>query len=392
MSDWPLVNLGEVVRHRSEFFAIDDSRTYQRCRVQLHAQGIVLRDEVQGFAIKTKEQQACKTGELLVAEIDAKVGGYGIVPQELDGAIVSSHYFLFEVNGNRLDEQFLEYYIRTPAFRDQVSAQGSTNYAAIRPAHVLGYQIPLPPLAEQRRIVARIAAVENKIGEAQQLRRLAVQETATLRSNAAREFFKTRPDWHVVPLHEVCTAIIDCLHSNPIYSDGGIATVRSPDVGWGTLLLETARRTSQAEYERRTSRGVPAQDDIILVREGGGTGKAAIVRAGEVFSLGQRVMMLRPDRQKVLPKFLLYQWLAPLVYVDQITDRMKGSASPHLNIGALRQFTIQLPPLSEQARLVEHLDRFHSAVDHVCTIQAKTAAEIDAMLPAILDRAFRGEL
>src|SRR3990170_6437773 len=87
----------------------------------------------------TGEQQAVLAGDLLVTEIDAKVGGFGIVPAELDGAIVSSHYFLYQIDGNQLHPEFLNYLIRTPSFRDQVSAQGSTNYAAIRPDNVLGY-------------------------------------------------------------------------------------------------------------------------------------------------------------------------------------------------------------------------------------------------------------
>jgi type I restriction enzyme S subunit len=137
--------LGEAIQHRKDFVEIDDFETYKRCRVQLHAKGIVLRDVISGLDIKTKKQQVCRAGEFLVAEIDAKVGGFGVVPPDLDGAIVSSHYFLFEINQDILDKRFLDYFVRTLAFRDQVSAQGSTNYAAIRPSHVLEYKVPIPP-------------------------------------------------------------------------------------------------------------------------------------------------------------------------------------------------------------------------------------------------------
>jgi type I restriction enzyme S subunit len=99
-----------------------------------------LRDVIQGLDIKTKRQQVCRANEFLVAEIDAKVGGYGIVPKELEGAIVSSHYFLYVIDKIRLDPGFLGYFIKTPAFFGQVSAQGSTNYASIRPQHVLDYR------------------------------------------------------------------------------------------------------------------------------------------------------------------------------------------------------------------------------------------------------------
>jgi type I restriction enzyme, S subunit len=64
--EWPKVRLGEVLRHRKEFVTIDDLTTYRRPRVQLHAQGIVLRDEVPGALIKTKRQQVCRAGEFLV--------------------------------------------------------------------------------------------------------------------------------------------------------------------------------------------------------------------------------------------------------------------------------------------------------------------------------------
>ncbi len=174
---FPMVALGEVVRYIKDFIQIDDLENYKRCRVQLYAQGIVLRDIVLGAEIKTKKQQVCHTGEFLVAEIDAKIGGFGIVPLELDGAIVSNHYFLFVADETRLDRRFLDFFIRTPYFREQVKAQGSTNYAAIRSSDVLSYKIPLPPLPEQRRIVAYLDALQAKVDA---LRRLQAETGAEL--------------------------------------------------------------------------------------------------------------------------------------------------------------------------------------------------------------------
>lgn len=105
-SNYDLVNLKEVLNHRKEFINISDKIDYKRCRVQINGKGVVLRDEIYGKDIKTKKQQLCKADDFLVAEIDAKVGGYGIVPKELEGAIVSGHYFLFEINKSKLLPQF----------------------------------------------------------------------------------------------------------------------------------------------------------------------------------------------------------------------------------------------------------------------------------------------
>jgi len=148
---WPLVPLGQVVQQRKEFFTISDDQLYKRPRVQVRVQGLVLRDEILGSTIRTKRQQRCKTNDFLVAEIDAKVGGFGVVPPELDGAIVSSHYYLFELDTAQLNPEFLHYAVQMPGFLAQIEARGSTNYASIRAAQVLTYQIPLPPLREQQR-------------------------------------------------------------------------------------------------------------------------------------------------------------------------------------------------------------------------------------------------
>lgn len=163
-SNFLLVELAKVLKQRKETIIIDDSNIYKRCRVQLYGTGVVLRDQdgIEGKEIKTKRQQVCKTNDFLVAEIDAKFGGYGIVPTELNGAIVSGHYFLFEIDTTKLLPKFLEIVVKCNDFSKQVKATGSTNYAAIRPYHVLGYIIPLPSIEYQTLIVkAYIKRIED---------------------------------------------------------------------------------------------------------------------------------------------------------------------------------------------------------------------------------------
>lgn len=61
-------------------------------------------------------------------------------------------------------------------------------------------------------------------------------------------------------------------------------------------------------------------------------------------------------------------------------------------IGSLRRFPFALPNLEVQDRIVAELDALQTKVDAARTFQTETAAEFDAMLPAILDKAFKGEL
>src|SRR5690606_27856926 len=148
---------------------------------------------VLGAQIKTKKQQVARAGELMVAEIDAKLGGLGIVPDELDGSIVSSHYFLYTHNPDRVDNRYLGWFVKTRTFLNQVEAQGSTNYAAIRPDDVLHYEIPLPPLVEQRRIVARVEEVAAKIREARSLRSSTTTKCSALLASARRALLGDQP-------------------------------------------------------------------------------------------------------------------------------------------------------------------------------------------------------
>ncbi|RYG17777.1 MAG: hypothetical protein EOO07_10360, partial [Chitinophagaceae bacterium] len=146
------MKLGEVIKQRKGFITINDDKEYKLCRVQVHRKGVVLRGIVKGKDIKTKKQQVCKAGDFLVAEMDAKVGGYGFVPEELDGAIVSSHYFLFELDESKIRQAYLEIISKLLILQDQIKAVGSTNYAAIRPVNVLNWEIPYTNIENQVKI------------------------------------------------------------------------------------------------------------------------------------------------------------------------------------------------------------------------------------------------
>lgn len=130
--------------------------------MKLHGQGIVQRDTVLGSALTTKQQQIIRTDDFLVAEIDAKMGGFGIVPAELSGAIVSSHYFTFEIDTLLLLPGFLGAFIKTGYITQEILqfVRGSLNYAAIRPRHVLSIPFPYAPLPVQQQIVQKIITAE----------------------------------------------------------------------------------------------------------------------------------------------------------------------------------------------------------------------------------------
>lgn len=391
---WPQVRLGRVISHRKNFIRIDDTETYKRCRVQLHAKGIVLRDLIEGAAIKTKSQQVCRADDLLVAEIDAKVGGYGIVPHELDGAIVSSHYFLFTIDEARLHRDFLGYYIRTPAFRDQVGARGSTNYAAIRPNHVLNYVIPLPPLAEQRRIVAKIDQLAAKIDEARSLRQSTVAELNMLVGNAVRQVFTERREgsWVGEQLGDFvcddCYGTSEKTHEEQL----GVPILRMGNIQNGVLDTRDLKYLHIAEKDRE--KWILRRGDILVNRTNSAelVGKCAVFDLDGEWGFASYLIRLRLDEDRAEPSLVAWYINSPIGRSYMFRERKQMTGQANVNSKKLRALPLKLPPLEKQHRIVAYLDGVQAMVDRLKALQEETAAELDALLPSILDKAFKGEL
>jgi type I restriction enzyme S subunit len=388
---WPTVRLGEVLRHRKEFITIDDLTNYKRPRVQLHVQGIVLRDEVPGALIKTKTQQVCRTGEFLVAEIDAKVGGFGIVPESLNGSIVSSHYFLFVVDESKLNLRFLDFFIRTPTFREQVAAQGSTNYAAIRPAHVLGYEIPLPPLAEQRRVVARIEALAAQIHAARTLRHQAAEEAEVLVSSAVSNMCFEGAE--MSRFGEYLLEAKNGIYKPPIFWGQGLPCLRMYNIEGPALNKTNLQFLDVTEDELQLYGCV--EGDLVFNRVNSAelVGKTGIVPPGfPQATYESKNMRLRVDRLRTVPQFAAHVLNSKPVrnYYLSVLKQQCGMAT--LNQGHVRNILFPKLPLAEQRRIVAELDALQAEVDALKRLQAETTAELDALLHSILDKAFKGEL
>lgn len=393
---WPSVPLREALVHRKEFITLDDLETYRRPRVQLHAQGIVLRDAVPGALIKTKKQQVVRAGELLVAEIDAKMGGFGIVPNDLDGSIVSSHYFLYRHNPERLDNRYLGWFVKTPAFRQQVEAQGSTNYAAIRPDDVLGYEIPLPPLDEQRRIVARIDALAAKVEEARLLRARGAEEIDAIHASAANALFSEASvsDVPVVELGHVAEIRAGVtLGRKLVGSTIRLPYLRVANVQDGHLDLRVLKEVEIYPDER--DKWSLRRGDLLLT-EGGDwdkLGRGTVWQEEVAECIHQNhIFRVRLDATRFDPWYVSTLMSSPhgKKFFQAASKQTTNLAS--INQRQLKAFPLFDLPLERQRRIVAERNTLQVKIDAVKALQADTSAELDAMLPAILDKAFKGEL
>jgi type I restriction enzyme S subunit len=388
MHKWPIVKLSKVLREERDRIGTFDADG-------LPVLGVTNTEGVTRTGVEASEDKSkylrLRPGRFVYNPYRINVGSIGLSSDSQDG-ICSPAYTVFTVT-DQIADRFLWFFLKSSRGNQLINFLGNRGSvrSALRFSDLCQIEIPLPPLPEQRRIVARIEELAAQINEAKGLRRETADDSTALLSSLRRSIFQNN-NCVSTDLESVCSAVIDNLHSNPRLSETGIPCIRSSDVGYGILNLENARCTDENEYIKRTVRGVPSENDIVFVREGGGTGKCAIVQHDQKFSLGQRVMMLRPNAGKIVHKFFLNQLLSPQIQDDQIKPRSKGSASPHLNISSLRKFKLILPSIPEQHRIVAELDSLQMEVGRLERTQTETAIELDALLPAVLDRAFKGEL
>ena len=163
-----LVKIGEFLKKSRNQILIENGKKYQRVTIKINNGGVIPRDVEQGENIGTKQQFIVSEGQFLMSKIDARNGAFGIVPKELEGAIVTNDFPAFEVNQKIINPEFLVLITTTKEFVKfaQSCSSGTTNRQRIDISSFLNVKIPLPSLEEQNQIVE---AYNIKIAEAERL-------------------------------------------------------------------------------------------------------------------------------------------------------------------------------------------------------------------------------
>ena len=249
----------------------------------------------------------------------------------------------------------------------------------------------LPPLAEQRRVVARIEALAAQIHEARTLRHQAAEEAAILIPSGMAGIFKKLgekyPTYKLETLCDVVRGGSPRPAGSPLYYGGDIPFMKVGDLTKddGMYLYEAS--ASVNELGREQSRFIEA-DTLMLTNSGATLGVPKITKIAGCFNDGSQAFLnISPSVSK---EFLYYLFKSKTLWFREQLAR--GQGQPNLNTDMTKQMDVPVPPLAEQRRIVAELDALQAEVDALKRLQAETAAELDALLPAILDRAFKGEM
>ncbi|MDO9303060.1 MAG: restriction endonuclease subunit S, partial [Anaerolineales bacterium] len=264
---WQIVPLADVLKQDTNYVTELEPITYQKLSVKLYGKGAILDAPTDGANVKMQRHQFAKSGQIIVSEIWAKKGAIGIVPKEGEGALVTSHFFLFDIDERKISQEFIGLLLKRNYFAEALDAhaRGTTGYAAVRPKQFLSLEISLPPLGEQHRIVERVESLAIHIAKANSLRKEVNEETDLLFSRTLSEAYNEALSiaGNAERLEELCTTITDGTHVTPTYVDKGIPFLSVRNISSGTISFNGTRLISPEEHAFLTKRCKPERDDIL---------------------------------------------------------------------------------------------------------------------------------
>jgi type I restriction enzyme S subunit len=249
-----------------------------------------------------------------------------------------------------------------------------------------------PPLEEQRRIVTRVEELVGKIEEVRSLRQQALKETEiVLKSvlNLAFERNFNKQGWELIPLRQAAEVARGKFthrpRNEPRFYGGNIPFIQIGDISNSKRYILEYSQTLNEEG-LKISKMFP-KETVVIAITGATIGVTGILTFDSCFP--DSIVGIVPDQKKVIPEFVYWS----LEYTKKVAlAEATQTTQPNINLKNLDKLTIPVPPLSEQRRIVAYLDELQTKIDTMKKLREEAIKELDAILPSILDKAFKGEL
>ena len=355
------------------------------------------------WALEKTSVRLNPVGSVLMAMYGATIGKLGI----LDISATTNQACCACIPYEGIHNKYLFYYLMSVRRSYIGMAEGGAQ-PNISKEKIVNSLIPLPPLAEQKRIVAKIEellpligryavayekleqfnakfpedmkksilqyAIQGKLveqraeeGTGEELYQQIQAEKQHLIAEKKIKKEKPLPEiaeneipfdipesWKWVRLNNIAESIVDCPHSTPKYLDmeTEYCTIDTNCID-GKGDITKWRYVDADTYTARIARLTPQKDDIVYTREGS-ICRAAILPEGPKVCLGQRVMLIR-SANGVFPQFIRRLLMSPMV-IRKLTEQQKGIGAKHVNVSDVCNLILPLPPLAEQERIVAKLE------------------------------------
>ena len=408
-ASWPKVKLGQVLKRIERFEPRHELTEYQFAGTYSFAHGIFVGERKLGSTFALPKVQRIHAGDFVYCKIMAWEGAFGLVPAEANGCVMSGAFVVYEINQDRLDQNFLKYFFKIPANWGSIGSQSTGTNIRRRSLHPNQFevaQMPLPPLAEQRRIVARIEELAAKIAEARSLRHQAAQEAGVLTSSQLSQVFDSAPQsglpqgWGWKSLNDFLSGDGAGITTGPF----GTLLQKSDIQKYGVPVLGISNVQANrfvagfsdyvTESKATILKAYSLQPGDVVIARSGTVGRSCVVPPGMDPA---PIMSTNLIRLRLNPKVFMPALLCRLLNGSRIVEAHKntecrGSSRTFFTQKILLKLRIPTPPVDDQERIMIAIEALQAQVNALKKFQTETAAELDALLPSILDKAFKGEL
>ena len=388
---YPMARIGAFLVKSKDIIQVEDDVEYKQVTIKINNGGVVPRnngDAILGSRIGTKRQHVVHAGQFIMSKIDARNGAYGIVPEELDGAIVTNDFPVFDVDTKKIIPQFLVLVSTTEKFIEfaRKCSSGTTNRKRIDIDAFLNQQIPLPSIEEQEKILydynTHVEAAMRKqykikslAVDSQQLicNILGIKQKVSQESESLLQFIHlidTGSRWDALAdtyaiesKYQICNLGKFIIHistgttpptSHPEYFDGDVKFFTPADLGNDKYLEHSSRTISNVAVENKKAR-IYHKGDILFVGIGSTVGKVGIVK-DEMVSSNQQITGFTIDSSKINPEYVYYY----LLYNRDITTAAQSKTTlPIVNQDKICKIPIVVPPTKVQDEIVSSLDKMY---------------------------------
>ncbi len=380
---WTLTKLSELLRPVLRPERVDPMKEYRLLGVRLNGAGPFHRETIQGSQSAATTLYKVKSGDFIYSRLFASRGAFGVITSELDGCHVSGEFPTFAADPDNVDINFLKLWFRLPTTIRKVDSEcsGSTPLTRNRfkENFFLNLEIPLPPFEEQRRIVTKIDQLAAKIKEIDALHQQVAEEMEAFVNSVHIKLAGNRKR----KLGEILTLDEDEVIIKPT-EDYPQVGVKSFGVGLFAKSAISGTETTYRTFNR-------LYEGAVVLSQVKGWEGAVDVCGSELSG-----WFVSPEYRtfRCIPEEALPGYLAALVRTKWFWGRLKEATR---GVGARRERTrpeqflaieIAMPDVQRQ-RFGETL---FAEVDVLRQLQADTSAQLDALIPSILDKAFKGQL
>lgn len=373
---WPRVKIGKILSKSDEWITPDPDTSYREVTVKLWGKGVICRREVLGAEIVSTRRKRIRAGQLILSRIDARSGALGIVPESLDGALVSNDFPTFTINPELALVPFIGWFIKTESFGElcRQASEGTTNRVRLKDDRFLAFELRLPSIPEQRRIVARIDSVARKIDEIDQLKESIEREARALIASVLHDSIKGA---HKSPMGVIAPIVRRPVEveASADYQELGVRSF-----GKGTFHKPSLKGISVGN--KRLFRIEPG--DLIFSNVFAWEGGVAIARPEDSGRVGShRFIACVPKKGIAVAEFL------QAYFQTREGLEILGAASPGgagrnrtLGIEALQGISVPLPKIERQ----EWFSRLHAKVEKILSMQRESREELKYLLVSLLNK------